>query len=128
MGRDVYLVDRKLRDALTGEVYPACLFLCINRQKTLFVWSVKLAGTDGRTNQWYSSALEIAEAAQTQWVKAVPDQSAGLYIAHVATGNLGEPEWPKDMTLEEIILDKCFKDHYLKDPSHPVLKALRGEV
>src|SRR6185436_6150304 len=36
INRDLYLVRRELWDELAGDVYPACLFLAVNRQGDVF--------------------------------------------------------------------------------------------
>ena len=48
VNREVYLVQRDLWAELAGEVYPVCLFLAVNRQGDVFLWHVKLPGSDGR--------------------------------------------------------------------------------
>jgi hypothetical protein len=125
---DSYLIDPGLQSMLEGQIFPACLYLCVNRNGSLFVWPVKLATKRGQPNQWYASAQEIAKVAETRWLKVESDQAAGMYVPQVAKGELGEPKWPSNLTLEQIILERTFKDHYLDHPDHPVLKATRGEV
>jgi hypothetical protein len=50
----------------------------------------------------------------------------GAYEVYTATGELSEPEWPK-LTLKEL-LRIAFRDRFIEDVSHPVIKRLRGEV
>ena len=51
---------------------------------------------------------------------------AGMYDTFEATGELSDPEWP-DLSLPEI-LKLCFRDRFIQDIDHPVLKTLRGEI
>ena len=124
--RELYLVDRPLWDELTGELSPKVLVTAINRQNTLFLWHIGLPGEDGRSNSWNTSALEAVELGRNQWVRVAANMQAGSYDVYVAGSNLAEPEWP-DLEFAEI-LNKAFKDKFIKDADHPVLRRLRGEV
>jgi hypothetical protein len=126
INRDDYLVDRTLWSELAGEIVPACLFLAINRQGDVFLWRVKLPGLDGRTNTWNESAVAAARLAETKWVRVSANMVAGLYDLHEATGNIPAPEWP-DLSFQEI-LRLAFRDRFIHDVDHPVLRSLRGEA
>src|SRR6476660_8584354 len=58
--REEYIVTSALVPELTGEFVTKTLFLAINRQNTLFFWPVRLPSPDGKDNQWWKSAREIA--------------------------------------------------------------------
>jgi hypothetical protein len=51
--------------------------------------------------------------------------SLGAYEIFEAMGKLPEPEWP-DLTFEQI-LEIAFRDRFISDLNHPVLRRLRGE-
>jgi len=123
--RESYLVDRTLWEELGAEIRPVCLFTAANRQSDLFLWPVKLPGPDGRTNSWNESAIAAAGLAETQWIRMVANMQAGMYDVLAAQGELSEPEWP-DTTFGDV-LRLCFRDRFIRDMDHPVLKALRGE-
>ena len=121
-----YLIDRGLWPELADEISPVCLLTAITKQGDIFLWPVKLPGSDGRSNDWNSSALITAELAETRWVRMAANMMAGCYDTFEATGELAEPVWP-DLTLQEI-LKLCFKERFIRALDHPVLRALRGEV
>ena len=126
VNREIYLVRRDLWSELAGEVYPACLFLAINRQGDVFLWRCKLPGPDGRSNTWNDSAVAAARLAETKWVRVSANMGAGMYDTHEALGELSGPEWP-GLAFREI-LELCFKDRFIQDADHPVIRALRGLV
>ena len=69
VNREIYLVQKDLWADLLGEVFPVCLFLAISRQGDIFMWPVKLPGSDGRSNSWNDSALAAARLAETKWIR-----------------------------------------------------------
>ena len=77
VNREIYLVQRDLWAELAGEVYPVCLFLAVNRQGDVFMWPVKLPGSDGRVNTWNDSALAAARLAETKWVRVAANMPGG---------------------------------------------------
>lgn len=124
--RETYLVDRKLWSELPGEILPMQLFTTINRQSVLTLWPVRLPGEDGRHNQWHMTALEAANRAKTQWIRLSANMSLGGYDVFVATGDFPEPEWP-NLPFQKI-MEIAFKEHFIQDIDHPVLRRLRGEL
>ena len=127
--RSTYLLARHLWTEYSGEVTPAVLYVCMNRQGDLFVWRVKLPGPDGRTNTWTESALEIAKAAETTWCRMKSDLTNGIYTHFVPADAvvLPEPTWPADLTMSDII-KIAFRGRLIETADHPVLRALRGEL
>ena len=124
--RETYLVDRSLWSELPGEIIPKVLLTGINRQGNLFLWPIRLPGEDGRHDEWNASALEAAEKAQGNWVRVVANMDLGAYDVYEATGNLLDPEWP-DIGFQEL-LEVAFKQRFIQDGEHPVLRRLRGDV
>ena len=124
--RESYLVASDLWPELVGELTYKVLFTAINRQKTLFIWPVRLPGEDGRHDEWNASALEAAQLAQSKWVRVSANMNLGAYEIFEANSELTDPEWPEtDFTK---ILETAFKGRYIKDLDHPALRRLRGEV
>jgi hypothetical protein len=64
--------------------------------------------------------------AKTKWMRLVANMSMGAYDLYEASDLLPEPEWP-DLPFSEI-LRIAFKDKYIDEMDHPVLKRLRGEI
>lgn len=122
---EVYLVEPSLWDGLPGELVPKILYVTVNRQGVPRLWPIRLPDEDGKLDDWNRSALEAAEIAKERWVRVSSNRSAGMYEAHVATGDLPEPDWP-DLTLTEI-LEIAFKGRFIEDWDHAALKRLRGE-
>ena len=120
-----YLVDRGLWDELAGEISVRVLFTTINRQGVLFLWPVRLPGQDGRIDEWSRSALEAAEIAQKHWVSVRASMSLGAYEVFEATGDLPAPTW-REEPLEKLV-QIAFRDRFIHDFEHPVLRRLRGE-
>lgn len=124
--RATYLVSPHLRSDLHGEISPAIVLTCTNRQGDLFLWRVKLPGPDGRTNTWTESAIRIADAAQRTWCRMVADTSNGHYTHYEPMVELPPPEWP-ELSFQEI-LRIAFKDKLVDSIDHPVVQQLRGAV
>lgn len=124
--RETYLVEKGLWHELPGEVIPKVLFTGLTRQGVLFLWPIRLPGEDGRHDEWNRSALEAAELAQRRWVRLAANMGLGAYDVFEALGELPEPEWPA-MSFGEI-LKVAFKDFFIRDSEHPVLRRLRGQL
>jgi hypothetical protein len=126
--RETYLVAPSLWQELAGEATfsPRSLFTAVNRQGVLFIWPVRLPGPDGKLDNWSSTALEAAKLAQDQWVCVTANMSLGAYEVYTATGAIPDPQWPVEPL--EKLLEIGFKDRYIGDRDHPVLRRLRGEV
>jgi len=126
IAREDYLVSRDLWTELGEQIAPVCLYLAITRQGDPFLWPIKLPRDDGRSNSWNDSALAAASLAEDQWTRMSANMSAGVYDTFVASAELPDPVWP-ELTFQELI-ELCFRDRYIADMGHPILRALRGEV
>lgn len=122
--RATYLVAPSLWPDLSGEVTPALLLTCVNRAGDLFLWRIKLPGSDGRTNAWTESALQIAQAAEANWCRMVSDMTNGHYSHFEPAEGLPDPQWP-DLSFSAI-LKIAFRDRMIDSADHPVLRELRG--
>jgi hypothetical protein len=124
--RETYLVERSLWTELPGDIIAKVLFTAITRQGVLFLWPIRLPGEDGRHDDWNRSALEAAQLAMQGWIKVAANMSLGAYEVFEAAGTLPEPVWP-EVTFQEV-LRLAFKDRFIQELSHPVLRKLRGEL
>lgn len=124
--RETYLVDPSLWSEVPGELIPMVFFTTINRQSVLTLWPIRLPGEDGRHNQWHLSALEAKTEAKKHWIRLSANFSLGGYDVFIATGDFPEPVWP-EFPLQKII-EIAFKDRFIQDLDHPVLRRLRGEL
>lgn len=125
--REIYLVGRDLWGELTTEstFSPRMLFTAMNRQGVLFLWPVRLPGSEGKIDSWNESALEAADLAMEHWIRVAANMSLGAYEVFQAKGELSEPTWPEQSFPE--LLRLGFKDRYITGLDHPVLRRLRGE-
>jgi hypothetical protein len=124
---ETYLVDPSLWCELASEstFSPRALVTSINRQGVLFVWPIRLPGSDGRLDEWSRSAMEAASLAAGKWVRVQSNMSLGAYEVYEAAGQWAAPEWP-DMPFQQL-LRIAFKDRLIDGLDHPILKRLRGE-
>ncbi|MBN8625973.1 MAG: hypothetical protein J0M17_10825 [Planctomycetes bacterium] len=125
---ETYLVDPSLWPELASEstFSPRALITTINRQGVLFLWPIRLPGADGRHDEWSRSAMEAATHAAGKWVRVQANMSLGAYELYEAAGQWAAPEWP-DLPFQQL-LKIAFKDRFIADYDHPILKRLRGEA
>jgi hypothetical protein len=121
---EVYLVPPVMAEHLVGEFSVVTLFTTINRQGVLFLWPVKLPGSDGKHNEWHRSAMGAAERAMRGWIKVTANMSLGAYEIREAAAELSEPDWPA-VSFEEI-LQVAFRDRVVDGADHPLVRRLRG--
>ena len=93
--REYYLPAPGAREALLEDLMPVRLLTAINRAGVVFLWPARLPGSDGRTNPWHSSALEIGELAKSHWVRMSASRSLGAYQCYRAAGDLPTPCGPR---------------------------------
>ena len=124
---EAYLVHPDMWMELGKSVSVVCLFTAMTRGGEIFLWPIKLRQSDGSENEWFNSALGIARDATGRWVRMESDQKAGRYEAFYAVGDLPEPEWPADLSFQDLV-KRCFQGRKISDHGHTLLRALRGEV
>jgi hypothetical protein len=124
--RHIYLVIPELVPELEGEITHATLFTGTTRDGNLFLWPVKLPESEGRSNSWNESAMEAASRAMTKWVRVVANMGVGAYEYYEATGNLGDPAWPGDLSFEDILGIAFKNDRLIESLEHPLIQRLRG--
>jgi hypothetical protein len=124
--RETHLITPAIAQQLPDEFAVATLLTAINRQGVLFIWALKLPSPDGKQNDWHRSAAEAAEMAMTRWSRLKANMSLGAYDVFEATGDLPEPEWP-ELAFPDI-LKIAFRNHYVDQIDHPLIKRLLGQV
>jgi len=125
-GAETYILDRGLWESLPGELKPTMLVVGISRQEVVFMWPLRLPGSDGRSDPWIRSALVAAELAKTRWVRVVANMAASMYDVFTASEDLPEPEWP-DVSFQRVI-ELAFHDRIIRSLDHPVVRRLRGQI
>ena len=89
----------------------ATLYLAINRQGVLFLWPVKIPGSDGKILVWHTSSADACALAMQRWVRVKANMSLGAYEFYKAPGKIPDPVWP-ELTYQEI-LKIAFRDRYV---------------
>jgi hypothetical protein len=124
--RETFLVLPSIARDIPGEYTTVMMYTCINRAGVVFLWPVRLPGTDGRQLEWHRSAAEAAKMAVDSWVRIKANMSLGAYDVFAASSTIPDPTWPSDLTFEQM-LRIAFKGRLVDSLNHPVLKRLRGE-
>lgn len=124
--RAYYLVRHGLLGELAGQHKPVTLVPTILRSGDVFLWPLRLPGADGKTMDWWTSAYEAAQLAQTSWLRLAANQSTGSYDIFLAEHQTTDPVWP-DLA-RDALLRLAFRRHYIDQFDHPALKKLRGAV
>jgi len=125
--RETYLVPPDIARDIPGEYIPVTMYACINRQGVVFLWPVRLPGSDGRQLEWHRSAAEAAEMAMQRWVRVKANMSLGAYEVYEAAATIPDPVWPTDLAFVQMLMI-AFKGRLVDSLSHPVLKRLRGDT
>jgi hypothetical protein len=125
--REIYLVDPALWPELATESTfgPRLLATTVNKQGVLFLWMIRLPGSDGKLDPWNESALEAVKMATDGWIRVAPNMSLGAYEIFTCLDDK-PPVWPKVEFAD--LLKTAFKGKYIDTMNHPVLRRLRGEV
>ena len=125
--RETYLIDPTILPQLADEptISPRALFTAMSRQGALFLWPVRLPGSDGKLDDWSRSSMEAATLAATKWVRVSSNMHISAYDVSFATADWPEPTWVEEPFSK--LLEVAFKDRYIDSMDHPVLQRLRGE-
>jgi hypothetical protein len=122
---ETYIVAKGLREQLANEIKPHILLLAINRNNNPFLWPIQLPDSDGKHNEWHRSALDIALNYATKgWSRIESDKNLGAYRVATSTAPFSPPTWP-EMSFQEIV-KVAFRDRFIQDADHPIVKRLRG--
>jgi hypothetical protein len=124
--RETFLVLPGIAQGIPGECTMVTMYTTINRAGVLFLWPVRLPGSDGRQLEWHRSAAVAAEMAMNGWVRVKANMGLGAYEVFEASATIPEPVWP-DLTFNKM-LEIAFKGRLVDSFDHPVLKRLRGET
>jgi len=94
----------------------------------IFLSDIPEPDSEGKDSEYNRTRRLAYKAAETQWVKLQRNDPIGAYDTILAMSQLPEPEWPAEP--ENIIkaIELAFKDRFIDDHNHPILKKLRGEL
>jgi hypothetical protein len=121
-----FIVDPALAPTLPGEAVLKMLYTAVTSTGTVFLWKVKLPDEQDRLDEWNNVAHQAAELGKTKWIRVSANMPAGCYDVVEATATFREPVWP-DVPLSKL-LEIAFKNRFIGDHDHPVLRRLRGEI
>lgn len=129
--REFYMFDPNLQDGVEDMVRQVLLLPTMTLTGEELLWPLRIPDESGRLDGWSKSAQVGAKTAETQWVRLASNMKAGSYRILVAEPEpdddpLPEPHWP-DRDLGEW-LRLAFEGFQLTDPTHPVIRRLRGKL
>jgi hypothetical protein len=122
--REFYVIDVNRVPELRPECFIATAFTAITRTGVLFMWTVRVPASDGRSNEWHVSAAAAAELAMSRWIRMRSNMSLRAYEIFQAESKIPDPEWP-DISFQEITRI-AFRDRLINTSDHPVIRRLRG--
>ena len=120
-----FLLSPQGAQGIAKDAKRVTLKLAIDRQSNLFLWPVPPIPEEGTDNPWNQSQREVAELAETHWVRLTSNRSVGCYEPIVAQGNIPEPVWP-ELSMDEILTIAFGSTHVIMDNEHPALQKLWG--
>src|SRR5262249_10287493 len=122
-----YLVPPSLWSTLSKSektFTPVKLVGAVNKAGDYFIWLLRLPTADGRDNPYNKTARDAAVIAYDRWVRVTSSESSRRYDIQKATGDFGDPVWPK-LSFQEL-LKIAYRDSFIDSYDHPVLLRLRG--
>lgn len=125
MDRTVYLVAPAMRAMLADYLTPTLLVPAVNQDGEFFIWPIPTGdiALGRRTTVRETSARNAAHKAIGTWRNIF--YKDGSFVAIPARGDLGEPEWPKDLTIKTINL-RTFQDFLINSAGHEIAKVYMG--
>jgi hypothetical protein len=120
-----YLVDPEIAAAIPGEAAAKILYLTVTRHGALLLWPVRLPDEQGRLDDWNAAAHQAALSAEARWVRIAANKGAGTYDVYEALDQVAEPAWP-DLSFDRL-LEMAFKNRFIDNLDHPVVRRLLGE-
>ena len=123
-----FLVHKSLLslDELEGRTKRKRLVPYVTHSGGLGMWPMGL----DEDNPYVSSALTICDMARTGWACAVTqgrEDGEYHYKAPNPNKDYGEPKWPEDLTLAELVNLAFPRDRQILTRDHPELVRLRDE-
>ena len=74
-----YLISPNIASVVGQDIKQVILKLGIDRQGNIFLWPIPHDPEDASHNTWNQSQRQVAEMAETSWLRLVPNQALGCY-------------------------------------------------
>ena len=94
----------------------------------IFLSEIAQPDAEGKDNEFNRTRRIAYTIAETKWVKLQRNDSIGAYDTIFALSELPDPEWPEEPENMVKAIEIAFKDRFIDDHNHPILKKLRGEL
>jgi hypothetical protein len=127
--KTTYLVNPAVQPLLQRWLSRTLLIPCINQDRNLFIWSIKISDMTLGQRPSRSEALRrrAAEQAQDTWLTVVWHQNDHQIVTAEAPAQLGEPHWPDDLNMSTILM-RTFSDRLIADAAHPLVRVYLGQA
>jgi hypothetical protein len=121
-----YAVLPDIAAELGDDVRTALIVAAINDDGALFLWPILKPKADGNGAQLFDQALADLSLSRTSWVRRQWHGGAKTYrVAQAKTDK--QPDWPDNTNIVEWV-EKAFKNSFIEDLEHPIIRKLRGEL
>ncbi len=115
-------------EVLFEKLKPALVVVGALRGGSKFLWELKLPTPNGNRNAngWAVTRLQIAEPAQTEWVKPIADMDAGGYQKETPADPdlFADPDWTGCEFFE--MLRVAYAEKIIDSLDHPAVREHRG--
>ena len=91
-----------------------------------FLWPLKLLTKNGAENEWYKSAMAVAEQARLNWVNFTTNKISSRYESEIAEDEFPVPPLPQQDF--SCILRASLSDKVIDSLDHPLAKKIRGAM
>lgn len=138
INKEYWLFSSEVAPLVEADLTFVVFYPAINRKGNVFLIEVKESNLK---NSWVSTLFEGVKTAKLYWVRLRANNSTGRYDVDAAEQDLGNPQWPESYTVVngqgkmedrpfsmELLIKLTFKDRYVNDPEHEVIKKIRGLV
>lgn len=117
---------QQVNQALPQYAAAYAVTLCVNRQSVPFLFPVPIPKEGTKEHKAHVQQREAVVCARDVWTLLVWDQPQRRYIRKVAPRLEETPQWPKDMTMRNL-LKLAFSDELVKTMDHPAIRTLLGK-
>jgi hypothetical protein len=119
----LYVLAPDLYTSLEGEYRIHLIVTAMsNVEREIFLWPVPLAEADGRTYEWWDSALEMVSDAERAWIRIKTSRTRYERVfPHIP---IEDPIWPETSFGE--LFSRGFKGKVISSLDHPFVRRIHG--